>query len=137
MIVTPSYGGNAVLVVAMALGGFTFAAYRPMGTYFQTRFFGLGSFTEIISFQFMMTNPISAFSAPLVGVIYGRTHSYHIAFMLMAISPLLAAFVWLVLPKYRYSANIGAMMVPAPKRRRGGPPPEGAPLEGGAASANT
>jgi len=80
-----------------------------------------------------MTNPISAFSAPLVGVIYGRTHSYHIAFMLMAISPLLAAFVWLVLPKYRYSANIGAMMVPAPKRRRGGPPPEGAPQEGGAA----
>lgn len=136
MIVTPSYGGNAVLVVAMALGGFTFAAYRPMGTYFQTRFFGLGSFTEILSFQFMITNPVSAFSAPLVGVIYGRTHSYHIAFMLMAISPLLAAFVWLVLPKYRYSANIGAMMVPAPKRR-GGPPPEGAPLEGGATSANT
>lgn len=130
MIVTSSYGGNAVLVVAMALGGFTFAAYRPMGTYFQTRFFGLGSFTEIISFQFMITNPISAFSAPLVGVIYGRTHSYHIAFMLMAISPLLAAFVWLVLPKYRYSANIGAMMVPAPKQSGGGLPPGEAPQEG-------
>lgn len=132
MIVTSSYGGNAVLVVAMALDGFTFAAYRPMGTYFQTRFFGLGSFTEIISFQFMITNPISAFSAPLIGVIYGRTHSYHLAFLLMAVAPLLAAFVWLVLPKYRYSANIGAMMVPAPKRRRGGPPPGGAPQEMGA-----
>ncbi len=130
MIVTSSYGGNAVLVVAMALGGFTFAAYRPMGTYFQTRFFGLGSFTEILSFQFMITNPISAFSAPLVGLIYGRTHSYHIAFMLMAISPLLAAFVWLVLPKYRYSANIGAMMVPAPKQSGGGLPPGEAPQEG-------
>ena len=131
MIVTSSYGGSAVLVVAMALGGFTFSAYRPMGTYFQTRFFGLGSFTEIISFQFMITNPITAFSAPLVGFIYGRTHSYHFAFMLMAISPLLAAFVWLVLPKYRYSANIGAMMVPAPGRPRGGPPP---PQEGDAAN---
>ena len=91
--------------------------YRPMGPYFQTRFFGLGSFTEIMSFQYMITNPVSAFSAPLVGVISGRTHSYHIAFMLMAISPLLAAFVWLVLPKYRYSVNIGVTMVPAPKQR--------------------
>jgi sugar phosphate permease len=113
MIVTASYGGDAVLVVAMALGGISFAAYRPMGLYFQTRFFGLGSFTEIMSFQYMITNPITAFSAPLIGAIYGRTHSYHLAFLLMGVSPLLAAFVWLVLPKYRYSANIGAMMVSA------------------------
>ncbi len=87
-----------------------------------------------MSFQYMITNPISAFSAPLVGVIYGRTHSYHFAFLLMAVSPLLAAFVWLVLPKYRYSVNIGVMMVPAPKPRRGGPPPGGAPQEVGAAN---
>ncbi len=132
MIVTSSYGGDAVLVVAIALGGFSFAAYRPMGLYFQTRFFGLGSFTEIMSFQYMITNPISAFSAPLIGVIYDRTHSYHLAFLLMAVSPLLAAFVWLALPKYRYSANIGVLMVPAPRQSGGGPPPGGAPQEGGA-----
>jgi hypothetical protein len=65
-----------------------------------------------MSFQYMITNPITAFSAPLIGAIYGRMHSYDLAFLLMAVSPLLAAFVWLVLPKYRYSANIGAMMVP-------------------------
>ncbi|MGH8148799.1 MAG: MFS transporter [Steroidobacteraceae bacterium] len=118
MVVTARYGGDAMLVVAMALGGFSFAAYRPMGQYFQTRFFGLGSFTEIMSFQYMMTNPISAFSAPLIGVIYGRTHSYHLAFMLMAISPLIAGAVWMVLPKYRYSAHIGEM--PAPPRGCGG-----------------
>lgn len=121
MIVTAHYGGNAVLVVAMALGGFSFAAYRPMGQYFQTRFFGLGAFTEIMAFQYMITNPISAFSAPLIGVIYGRTHSYHFAFLLMAISPLIAGAVWMVLPKYRYSAHIGETKVPA--RQSGGPPP--------------
>jgi MFS family permease len=135
MIVSSSFGGNAVLVVAMALGGFSFAAYRPMGLYFQTRFFGLGSFTEIMSFQYMMTNPISAFSAPLVGVIYGRTHSYHYAFLLMSAAPLLAALVWLVLPKYRFSANIGAMMAPAPKERQVGSSPGGAPQAGSAPGA--
>jgi MFS family permease len=118
MIVTARYGGDAVLVVAMALGGFSFAAYRPMGQYFQTRFFGLGCFTEIMSFQYMITNPVSAFSAPLIGVIYGRTHSYHLAFLLMAVSALLAGLVWLVLPKYRYSAHIGEMKVPPEKRMR-------------------
>ena len=122
MVVTAKYGGDAILLVSMVLGGFSLAAYRPMGQYFQTRFFGLGSFTEIMSFQYMITNPISAFSAPLVGVIYGRSHSYHLAFLLMAISPLVAGFVWLVLPKYRYSAHIGEMRVPARDPHKGGPP---------------
>jgi MFS family permease len=123
MVVTARYGGDAMLVVAMALGGFSFAAYRPMGQYFQTRFFGLGSFTEIMSFQYMMTNPISAFSAPLIGLIYGHTHSYHLAFMLMAISPLIAGAVWMVLPKYRYSAHIGEMPAPPRDAAAGKPPP--------------
>jgi hypothetical protein len=90
------------------LGWFTFGAYRPMGTYFQTRFFGLRSFNEIAAVQFTIINPVSAFAAPLIGNIYDRTHSYDIAFWMMVGSGVFAALVWVALPKYRYGANIGA-----------------------------
>jgi len=113
LFVTASRGGLPLLVVAMALGGFALGAYRPMGTYFQTRYFGLGSFTEISSAQYTITNPVSAFSAPLVGAIFDRTHSYDIAFVLMVIAPLIAAVIWTVLPRYRFSAHLGE-----------GPPPQ-------------
>jgi sugar phosphate permease len=114
MVVTASHGGLAVLVVAMALGGFALNAYRPMGTYFQTRYFGLAAFTEIAAVQYMIINPITAFSTPLVGAIYDRTHSYHLAFVLMALTPLAAGAIWLILPRYRYSAHIG--QAPPPPR---------------------
>lgn len=107
LIVTSATGGFALLMVAIAINGFAFNANRPMATYFQTRFFGLHAFTEISAFQFMITNPITAFAAPLIGIIYDRTHSYQLPFMLMVITPLISAVVWFVLPKYRYSANIG------------------------------
>ncbi|MGH8228873.1 MAG: MFS transporter [Steroidobacteraceae bacterium] len=133
MIVTSSYGGALLLVLAMALGGFSFGAARPMGQYFHTRFFGLGSFTEIVSFQYLITNPISAFSAPIIGMIYARTHSYQLPFLLMAISPLIGGIVWLVLPKYRYSAHIGEMPAPRPaaKRAAAGSANKESPPEGG------
>jgi MFS family permease len=111
--VTGTFGGWPMLVASVALGWFTFGAYRPMGTYFQTRFFGLRSFNEIAAVQFTIINPISAFAAPLIGNIYDRTHSYDIAFMLMVASGVFAALIWLALPKYRYGANIGAN-APAP-----------------------
>lgn len=128
MIVTSTYGGAWMLVLAMVLGGFSLAAYRPMGQYFHTRFFGLGAFTEIVSFQYLITNPVSAFSAPFVGAIYDRTHSYHLAFLLMAAAPLVAGAVWLVLPKYRYSAHIGEMPRP-PERAAAIKPPRHARRE--------
>lgn len=115
MVVTASRGGLPVLIVAMALGGFALNAYRPMGTYFQTRYFGLAAFTEIAAVQYMIINPVSAFSTPFVGAIYDRTHSYHLAFVLMVFTPLVAGVIWLVLPRYRYSAHIG--QAPPPPRR--------------------
>ncbi len=133
MEVTAAHGGPPVLILGMALGGFALGAYRPMGQYFQTRFFGLGSFTEIASFQYMIINPVSAFSAPIIGALYGSMHSYRIAFLLMAVSPLIAGAVWLVLPKYRYSAHIGEMAAPPGKRRDGPPSAAASGRRGGAA----
>lgn len=111
LFVTSSLGGVPMLVAAVALGGFAFAAARPMGTYFQTRYFGLKSFTEILGVQFTFANIITSASAPLVGLIYDRTHSYQLAFVLMIVAPLMSAVIWLILPKYRFSANIGQTMV--------------------------
>jgi MFS family permease len=114
MILSAASGGMPLLIGAMALYGVAFNAHRPMATYFQTRFFGLKSFTEIASVQFTITNPVTAFAAPLIGMIYDQTHSYRIAFILMMIAPVISGVVWLILPKYRYSADIGAM--PAPEK---------------------
>ena len=109
--VTSSSGGFPVLAAAIALGGFAFAAARPMGTYFQTRFFGLRSFTTILSVQFFFTNVITAYAPRMMGQIYDRTHSYRLSFIMMIVAPLISTLIWLVLPKYRYSANIGQTMV--------------------------
>lgn len=105
--VTSTYGGWPMLVAAVGMGWFCFGAYRPLGTYFQTRFFGLKSFNEIAAVQFTIVNPVSAFAAPLIGNIFDRTHSYDIAFYMMAASGVIAAAVWMLLPRYRYGANIG------------------------------
>ena len=105
--VTATFGGWPMLVASVALGWFTFGAYRPMGTYFQTRFFGLRSFNEIAAVQFTIINPVSAFAAPLIGNIYDRTHSYNIAFMMMIGSGVFAAAIFALLPKYRYGTNVG------------------------------
>jgi len=115
MIVSAAFGGMPLVILAMALYGFAMQAHRPMATYFQTRFFGLRSFTEIASVQFTITNPITAFAAPLIGMIYDQTHSYRIAFVLMMIAPVISGVVWMILPRYRYAADIGAM--PAPQKK--------------------
>jgi MFS family permease len=114
MIVSASVGGPALLFTAVGLGGFALAAYRPMGTYFQTRYFGLRAFTQVSAVQFTITNPVTAFAAPLIGAIYDRTHSYNLAFMCMIAAPLVSGAIWFVLPKYRFSANIGEAPAPGP-----------------------
>ncbi|MDE2075254.1 MAG: MFS transporter [Alphaproteobacteria bacterium] len=107
LVVTAGRGGLALLAIATGLGGFTFTAFRPMGTYFQTRFFGLGSFTEIMAVQYAITNPVTAFAAPIVGYTFDVTHTYTISFSMMIGAWVLSAAAWAVLPRYRYAANIG------------------------------
>ncbi len=117
MIVTPALGGKSMLFVAISCTGFAMAAALPMAAYFQTRFFGLRAFAEIFGFQSMIQAACMGFAPPLMGWIYDTFHSYTIAFSLQIVSALIAAGVFMILPKYRYSANIGAM--PAPPK---GPP---------------
>lgn len=109
LIVTPSFGGVWMLGGALLLGALSFTALFPMGQYFATRFFGLNSLTEIIAVQFMITNLFAGLGAPLFGWIFDKTHSYSSVFMITTALNLLVAFVWLVLPRYRYSKNIGQM----------------------------
>jgi MFS family permease len=107
LMVSASFGGMPLLIASGALTWFSFNAYRPMASYFHTRFFGLRSYTEVTGVQFTIMNPIMALSAPAVGLIYDTTHSYDIVFKLMIVTPLLAAIVWLLMPRYRYSASVG------------------------------
>jgi len=112
MIVMPQLGGKPVLFLAISCTGFALAAALPMAAYFQTRFFGLRSFAEIFGFQSMIQAACMGFAPPLMGWIYDTFHSYTIGFGLQIVSALFAAAVFMILPRYRYSANIGAMPAP-------------------------
>lgn len=112
-LVTPSFGGIPLLAAILILGALSFNALFPMGQYFATRFFGLKSLTEIIAVQFMITNLFAGLGAPLFGWIFDKTHSYDTVFLITAALNLAVAFVWFVMPKYRYAKNIGEMPAPA------------------------
>ncbi|HEY0105618.1 MAG TPA: MFS transporter, partial [Rhizomicrobium sp.] len=112
LLVSPSFGGVPLLAAILILGSLSFSALFPMGNYFATRFFGLGSLTEIVSVQFMVTNIFAGLSAPLFGWIFDKTHSYNIVFIITAGLNLFVAVIWLVMPKYRFAANIGQAAAP-------------------------
>jgi MFS family permease len=115
IVVSPSVGGVPLLAAILILGSLSFNALFPMGQYFATRFFGLGSLTEIVAVQFMVTNLFAGFSAPLFGWIFDTTHSYDIVFMITAGLNLAVALIWFIMPKYRYAANIGQAAAPPKK----------------------
>ncbi|MEI9885873.1 MAG: MFS transporter [Rhizomicrobium sp.] len=112
LLVSPSFGGVPLLGAILILSSLSFNALFPMGNYFATRFFGLGSLTEIVSVQFMVTNIFAGFSAPLFGWIFDKTHSYDVVFMITAGLNLAVALIWLIMPKYRFAANIGQAAAP-------------------------
>jgi len=112
LLVSPSFGGVPLLAAILILGSLSFNALFPMGQYFATRFFGLGSLTEIVAVQFMVTNIFAGFSAPLFGWIFDTTHSYNTVFMITAGLNLFVAAIWLIMPKYRFAANIGQAAAP-------------------------
>lgn len=114
MLVSPSFGGVPLLAAILIFGALSFNALFPMGTYFATRFFGLSSLAEIVAVQFAITNIFAGLSAPLFGWIFDTTHSYDSVFMITAVLNLLVALIWLVMPQYRYAANIGQMPAEEP-----------------------
>jgi len=115
LLVSPSFGGVPLLAAILILGSLSFNALFPMGQYFATRFFGLGSLTEIVAVQFMVTNLFAGFSAPLFGWIFDKTHSYDKVFMITAGLNLFVALIWFIMPKYRFAANIGQAAAPVKK----------------------
>ena len=60
---------------------FANSAQQPMATYFLTRFFGLKAFNSVNAVRTAILSTMGALSPPLVGMIYDRTHSYHLAFI--------------------------------------------------------
>ncbi len=112
LVVSPTLGGVPLLAAILVLGTLSFNALFPMGTYFATRFFGLGSLAEIVAVQFAVTNIFAGLGAPLFGWIFDTTHSYNIVFMITSALNLVVAAIWFALPKYRYAANIGQMPAP-------------------------
>jgi MFS family permease len=102
-MVTPGFGGVALLFLAYSLQGLGLTAGRPMNTYFQTRFFGLRCFGEISALQSAPLSIAMGLTAPLMGWIYDSTHSYQIAFMIMIAGLLLAAGLFLTLGRYRFA----------------------------------
>lgn len=113
LLVSPSFGGVPLLAAILIMGSLSFNALFPMGQYFATRFFGLGSLTEIVATQFFFTNIVAGFSAPLFGWIFDKTHSYDIVFMITTGLNLAVALIWLIMPRYRFAANIGQAAAPA------------------------
>ena len=111
MIASPKLGGQPLLFASVGLGMFAVAAQLPMGGYFLTRFFGLKSFAEVTGLQACMQGLCVAIGAPLVGLIHDKTGSYDIAFEVGIAAGVISATVYWLLPGYRFSANIGGMVV--------------------------
>ena len=116
MIVTPSQGGATMLFVARCLFTFAFAAALPLSAYLMTRFFGLKAYAAIYGLMAGI-QALGASAAPVAfGRIYDVTHSYRIGYEAWAVAAVVASAIYLILPRYRFSADIGAM--PAAPRSR-------------------
>lgn len=108
-LVTPAFGGVALLLVAYNLQGLGLTAGRPMSTYFHSRFFGFRAFGEITALQTVPLTIGMGLSAPLMGWIYDTTHSYQIAFTIMIAGLLISAGLYMTLGRYRFSVSPAAI----------------------------
>jgi sugar phosphate permease len=118
MVVTPTFGGQPLLLVGRCLFTFAFAASLPLSAYLMTRFFGLKAYASIYGLLAGIQALFSSWAPVVFGRIYDVTHSYRIGYETWAIAAFIASLVFLILPAYRFSADIGAM----PAATRPGPP---------------
>ena len=119
MVVTPQLGGFSLLLASRFLFMFAFTSVLPLNAYFMTRFFGLKSYAQIYGFMSAIQAMCMGFAPPIFGHIYDVTHSYRIGYEALIASAVFAAVVFLILPRYRFSANIGSMPA-APKSTSSG-----------------
>jgi MFS family permease len=118
MIVTPSVGGQPLLLAAQCLFMFSFATALPMSAYIIARFFGLKAYAQVYGCVSAVQAICMGFAPPAFGYLHQVTRSYDLGFEAHIVSALLAAAAFLALPAYRFSADIGAL--PAAPKSAGG-----------------
>ena len=112
MIVTPTYGGQPLLLVGRCLFTFAFAAALPLSAYLMTRFFGLKAYGSIYGLLVGIQALIASWAPIAFGRIYDVTHSYRIGYETWAVACVGATLIYLILPRYRFSADIGVLPAP-------------------------
>lgn len=107
MTVTPDSGGKPMLLVGLGLGIFAFSAHLPMAGYFLTRYFGLKSFATISGLQVLIQSVCMGLAPLLAGRVYDVNGNYDVAFEAGIVATLFTAAIFLILPAYRFPADVG------------------------------
>lgn len=106
LFVSSQVGGIWMLTLAMATLGFAGGAKRPMGTYFQLRFFGLKSFGTITGIQSPFLAAGMGLFPPLIGRCYDVYGTYQPVFWGMVVAMGVTVLLYLVLGPYRFEKNL-------------------------------
>jgi nitrate/nitrite transporter NarK len=104
-IVYANYGGAPLLFTAITLSTMALNVQMPMLGYFYTRFFGMKAFGEIAGINMAILSLVAGFSAPLVGILYDRTGSYHLALMGMIVGYVISGLLYLCIGPYRFTMD--------------------------------
>jgi nitrate/nitrite transporter NarK len=111
-IVYANYGGAPLLFTAITLSTMALNVQMPMLGYFYTRFFGMKAFGEIAGINMAILSLVAGFSAPLVGILYDRTGSYHLALMGMIVGYVISGLLYLCIGPYRFTMDFKKMKTP-------------------------
>ena len=93
--------------------GFAGGAKRPMGTFFQLRFFGLKDFGGITGVQAPFLALGMGIAPPLVGYCYDRLGRYEPALLVMVGMMAVTIVLYLALGPYRYGRDLAVLPRPA------------------------
>ena len=101
--------GMAILAASSALMGFAGGAKRPMGTFFQLRFFGLRDFGGIVGVQAPFLALGMGIAPPIVGYCYDRLGSYEPALIGMVGLMAVTIVLYLALGPYRFARDLAVL----------------------------
>jgi MFS family permease len=105
--------GLAILTASTLLMGFAGGAKRPMGTFFQLRFFGLRDFGGITGAQAPFLALGMGIAPPLVGYCYDRLGKYEPALLVMVAMMAVTIVLYLALGPYRFGRDLAPLAGPA------------------------
>lgn len=107
-VASANFGGQAMLVGTALMWGIAQGAMGPMGTYFNTRLFGLKAFGGMMGLNTFFYALFLGAIAPIVGMSEEASGSYNPAIWVMTGFLLLGAVIYLILGPYRYGVMVGA-----------------------------